>query len=198
VSFIGRPPVLGGGLLGLGAALPALMFTIGSGWGGLMAVPKMGVSVVAIVTGSSILVTWLRGGQRFGLGGSAGGLAGRPARQYTARSPKRTAATATALTIGIALVSAFGVVGESLKAAQRDVAVMFCLFGAALGIGLGVVLAWAAVSAIPDTAVAKVAIPYESVLFTVLIAVLAGVLAAVIPARRASTLNVLDAIATTS
>jgi hypothetical protein len=174
VSFIGRPPVLGGGLLGLGAALPALMFTIGSGWGGLMAVPKMGVSVVAIVTGSSILVTWLRGGQRFGLGGSA------------------------ALTIGIALVSAFGVVGESLKAAQRDVAVMFCLFGAALGIGLGVVLAWAAVSAIPDTAVAKVAIPYESVLFTVLIAVLAGVLAAVIPARRASTLNVLDAIATPS
>jgi putative ABC transport system permease protein len=442
VSAIGQPFVLGAGLLGMGVALPVLMFTVGDGAGGLMFVPKMMVSTLAIVTGGSIVMTWLRGGRRFGLGGSAGGLAGRLARQNAARSPRRTAATATALTIGIALVSAFGVVGESLKATQSEVSnrairadlfvgsddthvdgelavqvsqldgvaatsrvrynqirigdevesvaafeaktgdrlidfavsqgsvdglldggvlvfadeaedrslavgdtvavefvdreteqllvagifddnplekrwvvdlglyerhvsgtddnivavsfangadsealtadveaigaqfgspdvlnvaevvedlegeanlvivivnsllgltlfvaflgvintivlsviertrevgllravgmtrrqikgtirwesVMVCLFGASLGIGLGVLFAWAAVSAIPDGDISEVAIPYESVLFTVLVAVLAGVVAAVIPARRASKLDVLDAIATT-
>ncbi len=442
VGFVGQAPVLGAGLFGLGLAMPVLMFTIGDGTGGLMFGPKMVVSIVAMVTGASTFITWLRGGRRFGLGGSAGGLAGRLARQNAARSPRRTAATATALTIGIAVVSAFGVVGESLKATQGDVAarairadlfvgsddttidgeladrvaaldgvaevsriryneirvgddveevaayeadtgdrlidfaisvgsvdgladngvlvysdvaddrsldvgdtvavefvdqrteqlvvagifddnplekgwvidlsvyerhvsgtdddvvavsfaegtdsealvasveaigeqfaspdvlnaaemtedveneanlliwivnsllgltlfvafigvvntivlsviertrevgllravgmtqrqvkgairwesVMVCLFGATLGIGLGVVFAWAAVSAIPDGDIANVAIPYESVLFTVLVAVLAGVVAAVIPARRAAKLDVLDAIATT-
>jgi putative ABC transport system permease protein len=440
VDFAGRPPVLGGGLTALGVSLPVLVFTVGDGARGIAFLPKMAVSALAIVVGISILATWLRGGRRTGVGGSAGGLAGQLARQNAARSPRRTAATATALTIGIALVSAFGVVGESLKSAQSDIisrsvqadlfvtsdktmssevadrlestrgvaevsrvryneirigddiekvaayeadtgdrlislavsagsvdgvldggvlvfadtaedrsigigdtvtvefpdneteqlvvagifddnalerewivdlgvyerhvsstdddlvavsfapgadadaltaeveavandvgsykvlnaaeiteelegelklivtiinsllsltlfvaflgvintivlsviertrevgllravgmtrrqvkatirweSVMVCLFGAALGIGLGVLFAWAAVSVIPDEFIANVVVPYESVLFTVLVAVLAGVLAAVIPARRAARLDVLDAIST--
>ena len=47
-----------------------------------------------------------------------------------------------------------------------------------------------------DDIIATVGIPYESVLFAILAAALAGVLAALLPARRAAKLNVLDAIAT--
>ncbi len=43
------------------------------------------------------------------------GVAGRLARQNAARSPRRTAATAVALTIGLALVAMVSVVGQSLK-----------------------------------------------------------------------------------
>ena len=119
VTIIGRAPVLGAGLLGLGLAL--LAFTVGGdGSGGAMAAAKVVVSLVAVVIGVSILGTWLRGGRRFGLGGSASGLAGDLARQNAARSPQRTAATATALTIGIALVSTVSLVGQSFKASFAE------------------------------------------------------------------------------
>ena len=38
--------------------------------------------------------------------------------------------------------------------------------------------------------------PYETILFAILVAALAGVLAALFPARRAAKLNVLEAITT--
>jgi putative ABC transport system permease protein len=125
VSFVGRTPVLGTSLLALGVALPVLTFTVGEGvpdgvLGWITFVVKMLVSLLAVVTGGSILVTALRHGRHFGLGGSAAGLAGQLARQNAARAPQRTAATATALTIGIALVSTVGVVGESLKSSFAD------------------------------------------------------------------------------
>ena len=68
------------------------------------------------------------------------------------------------------------------------------MFGAVLGIVLGILFAWAAVSAIPDDIIGTVAVPYESVLFAILAAALAGVIAALLPARRAAKLDVLDAI----
>jgi putative ABC transport system permease protein len=125
VSLIGQPEVLGASLLGLGVLLPVLTFTIGDGapdgvLSGISFTFKMGVSVVAAVTGLSILATAVRGGRATGLGGSAAGLEGRLARQNASRSPQRTAATATALTIGIALVSTVGVVGESIKSSFLD------------------------------------------------------------------------------
>lgn len=124
VNLIGRSQILGLSLLGLGLALPILIFTVGDGMpdsitGWITFVLKMFVSVVAVVTGASIVIGRLRGSP-FGIGGSAAGLEGRLARQNAARSPQRTAATATALTIGIALVSTVGVVGESLKASFAD------------------------------------------------------------------------------
>jgi putative ABC transport system permease protein len=124
VNFIGQSRMLALSLLALGIALPALIFTIGdgvpdsiTGWIGF--VLKIFVSVVAVITGASILMSTVQG-RPLGIGGSAAGLEGRLARQNAARTPQRTAATATALTIGIALVSTVGVVGESLKASFAE------------------------------------------------------------------------------
>ena len=44
------------------------------------------------------------------------GISGRLARQNAVRSPRRTAATAVALTVGLALVAAVSIIGQSLKA----------------------------------------------------------------------------------
>ena len=120
VDLLGRAPVLGVALLAMGLLLPALTFTVGKGlpgspFSGVLFAIKMLVSLVAVLTGASILASLARGGQPIGIGGSGAGLEGRLARQNAARSPQRTAATATALTIGIALVATVGVVGQSLK-----------------------------------------------------------------------------------
>ncbi|MFF0013757.1 ABC transporter permease [Streptomyces sp. NPDC005374] len=90
------------------------------------------------------------------------GVTGRLARRNALRSPKRTAATASALMIGVAVVSLFTVFGASLKATMDqtvsrsfagDVAVSTPSFGAG-GSGLSPRLA-AAVQRLPevDTAV---------------------------------------------
>jgi len=125
VDLMGRAPVLGVALLGMGLLLPALTFTVGDGlpggpFSGIVFVIKMVVSLVAVLTGASIVASLARGGRTVGIGGSGAGLEGRLARQNAARSPQRTAATATALTIGIALVATVGVVGQSLKATFAD------------------------------------------------------------------------------
>ncbi|MEM7339529.1 MAG: FtsX-like permease family protein [Actinomycetota bacterium] len=120
VEFVGRPYVLGGILFVLGVGLPLIRLTVGDGlpdtvfsWVGF----TVGTTIAAIaaITGFLILASAISG-RSIGFGGSAAGLAGRMARRNAARSPQRTAATATALTIGIALVAAAGVVAESLKA----------------------------------------------------------------------------------
>ncbi len=123
VNFLGRPEVLGSSLLVLGLGLIALV-AAGSGLpDGIVStvsfVIKMFVSGVAIITGLSILLSKSTG-RSLGLGGSAGGLEGQLAKQNAARNPQRTAATATALTIGIALVATVGTVGESLKASFSE------------------------------------------------------------------------------
>lgn len=125
VSVLGKPAVLGGALLGLGLLLIVLTFSIGDGApSGVLSiitfVPKMIVSVVAVIVGLSIIATNSRGGKPVGLGGSGASLEGRMATRNAARSPQRTAATATALTIGIALISTVGTVGESIKASFSD------------------------------------------------------------------------------
>jgi putative ABC transport system permease protein len=48
------------------------------------------------------------------------GATGRLGRENAMRNPRRTASTASALMIGLALVSAFGVLGQSIKAGVRE------------------------------------------------------------------------------
>lgn len=96
----------------------------------------------------------------------------------------------------IGLLRAVGLTRRQLRRAVRWEAAIVSVFGALLGITLGVVFGVAASIAIPDTAVKSVAIPWLNLAIYVVVAALAGLIAAILPARRAARMNVLDAIAT--
>jgi len=93
----------------------------------------------------------------------------------------------------IGLLRAVGTSKKQLRSAVRWEAVIVSIFGAVLGVLMGLLFGWAAVVAIPDSFVSEVAIPWWISLFVIAGALL-GVVAAVFPARRAANLNVLDAI----
>lgn len=94
----------------------------------------------------------------------------------------------------IGLLRAVGMTRRQLRRAIRWEAVIVSVFGAVLGIILGTIFGVAAVIAIPDTFIDTVAIPWGGLVVYVVIAAVAGILAAIGPARRASRLNILDAI----
>ena len=75
----------------------------------------------------------------------------------------------------------------------RHESVITALIGAALGLGLGVSLSALVTQALSDSDMV-LSIPWQSLGAFTLVAVLAGIGAAVMPARRASRLNVLDAL----
>lgn len=96
----------------------------------------------------------------------------------------------------IGLLRAVGMTRKQLKSSVRWEAVIVSLFGALLGIGMGVVLASAGIAAIPEGFVTSTAIPWGSLVVYLAAGAVLGVVAAYFPARRASKMNVLDAIAT--
>ncbi len=91
----------------------------------------------------------------------------------------------------IGLMRAVGMTRRQTRAMIRWEAAVVSLFGALLGVVVGLVFGWVAVQAI---AIDQFAIPVSSLVLYVLVATLAGLIAASFPARRASRLNVLDAI----
>jgi putative ABC transport system permease protein len=75
----------------------------------------------------------------------------------------------------------------------RHESIVTALIGAALGIGVGMFLAVITSLALSDYGVVF-AVPYGTLTVFVGVAVLAGMLAAILPARRAAKLNVLEAL----
>ncbi|MEV0172216.1 ABC transporter permease [Streptomyces sp. NPDC050803] len=148
---------LGLGALAIGVTLTGVLASPSVWMAGFGAVLALAAFVVLGPVASSTAVQIL-GGPLDRLRGVTGGLA----RRNALRSPKRTAATASALMIGVAVVSLFTVFGASLKATMDqtvsrsfagDVAVSAPSFGAG-GSGLSPRLA-DAVQQLPevDTAV---------------------------------------------
>jgi len=90
----------------------------------------------------------------------------------------------------IGMMRAVGMTRRQVRRMVRHESIITALIGAGLGLPLGLVVAWAMAAAL-DTPFALPVL--QLVLFTV-VAILAGVLAAVAPARRASKLNVLNAL----
>ena len=91
------------------------------------------------------------------------------------------------------------VVGMSRRQMRRMVrweSVVIALFGGVVGIALGVFWGWAFARALQEQGVTVFRIPVVEVLLFVVGSMVAGVLAAVLPAWRASRLDVLEAIAT--
>ncbi|MGI9607808.1 MAG: ABC transporter permease [Acidimicrobiales bacterium] len=94
----------------------------------------------------------------------------------------------------IGLLRAVGMTRRQLRSTIRWEAVVVSLFGAVLGVLMGLLLGWSAVVAIPDSFISKVGIPWVQLGVYVVVGGVMGVIAAYFPARRAAKLNVLDAI----
>ncbi|GAB2502324.1 ABC transporter permease [Nocardiopsis aegyptia] len=92
-----------------------------------------------------------------------------------------------------ALLRALGLTRGQLRRMLSLEAVLLCLIGAGVGIGLGVVFGWAAVGAtLPD---AILSVPGAQIAVFIVIAVLAGLLASVLPGRRAAGTSITGALA---
>jgi len=95
----------------------------------------------------------------------------------------------------IGLLRAVGMTRTQLRSTIRSEAIVVSVFGALLGVAMGLLLGWAAVVAIPDSFISQVGIPWLQLVAYVIVGVIIGLVAAYFPARRAAQLNVLDAIA---
>ena len=92
----------------------------------------------------------------------------------------------------IGLLRAVGLSRRSVRAMIRWEAIIVALIGALVGLVLGVFLGAVSVTAIP--AFKALSIPWGSMIVFLIVAAIFGVLAAILPARRAARLNVLEAI----
>jgi putative ABC transport system permease protein len=95
----------------------------------------------------------------------------------------------------LGLLRAVGMSRAQMRTMIRWEAAVVAVFGAVLGVVLGVPFGIAACTALPDSFVSTVSIPWVSLVIYVLLAAVAGLAAAVFPARRAARLNILEAIA---
>jgi ABC-type antimicrobial peptide transport system permease subunit len=93
----------------------------------------------------------------------------------------------------IGMLRAVGMTRRQVRRMIRHESIVTALIGAALGMGVGIFLAGLTTLALSDYGVVF-AIPYRSLAAFVVVAIIAGLLAAILPARRASRLNVLQAL----
>ena len=94
----------------------------------------------------------------------------------------------------LGLVRAVGMTKRQLRRMVRFEAALVATFGAVLGVSIGLLFGWGVVQALPASFASTLAIPVQSIAVLMIVAATAGVLAAVLPARRAGRLDVLDAI----
>ncbi|RLU96805.1 ABC transporter [Streptomyces griseocarneus] len=95
----------------------------------------------------------------------------------------------------IGMLRAIGLARTGVKQMIRLESVMIAMFGAVLGVGVGIFLAWSGGhllrSSFPEY---QMVVPWGRIAIFLLLALAVGVLAAVWPARRASKLNMLESI----
>ena len=96
----------------------------------------------------------------------------------------------------IGLLRAVGMTRRQLRRSVRWEAVIVSVFGAVVGIVVGLALGTALSLAVPENVIDRITVPYGTIIAVLIGAILAGVLAAWYPARKASKMDVLEAIAT--
>jgi putative ABC transport system permease protein len=79
----------------------------------------------------------------------------------------------------------------------RVESVVIAVYGAVLGLAVGIGFGWAFVRALHGQGVTEFSLPLGRLVQVLIVAGLAGVLAAALPARRAARLDVLEAVAST-
>ncbi len=95
----------------------------------------------------------------------------------------------------LGLLRAVGMSRRQLRRMVRLEAVIVAVFGAVLGLVVGLLFGFAVSIALPDNFISGVTVPYGTLVSLVVLAAVVGVLAAILPARRASRLDILDAVA---
>jgi putative ABC transport system permease protein len=93
----------------------------------------------------------------------------------------------------IGMLRAIGMTRRQVRRMIRYESIVTALIGAALGIGVGIFLAALATRALSGYGIVF-AVPVGALTAFVVVAIAAGMLAAILPARRASRLNVLEAL----
>jgi putative ABC transport system permease protein len=93
----------------------------------------------------------------------------------------------------IGMLRTIGMTRRQARRMIRHESVITALIGTALGLGLGLFLAGLVIEAVSMDGLAFV-IPVQALAGFTAVAVIAGIGAAILPARRASRLNVLDAL----
>jgi putative ABC transport system permease protein len=96
----------------------------------------------------------------------------------------------------LGLLRAVGMARKQIKRMIRTESVLICSFGGLLGLVVGSVFGIALQQALEGQGVTELGFPVVTLVVYLLCSALAGVVAAALPARRASRLNVLQAIAT--
>ena len=94
----------------------------------------------------------------------------------------------------IGLLRAVGMSRSQVRWMITDESVVTALFGAIVGSALGLALGWVVVAAFSAEGLSTFSIPVAQIAIWLGVAALAGVVAAILPARRASRLDVLQAI----
>jgi putative ABC transport system permease protein len=96
----------------------------------------------------------------------------------------------------LGLLRAVGMTRSQMRSAVRWESVIIAFIGTALGLVIGSVFGWAVIRALSDQGIDDFTYPFALLVVVAIFAFLAGVVAAVLPARRASRLDVLQAITT--
>ena len=95
----------------------------------------------------------------------------------------------------LGLVRAVGMTTQQMLRMVLFEGAIIAAFGGVLGILLGTAFGSVAVSVMPDDFIRALDIPVVDLLSYLVVAAIAGIAAAIVPARRAARLNILDAIA---
>ena len=94
----------------------------------------------------------------------------------------------------IGLLRAIGLQRIETRWMIRSEASIIAVFGAVMGVVIGVFFGWAIIQALSDEGFSSFVVPFQSIVMWIAITGLLGVVFALIPAWRASKLNVLEAI----
>ncbi len=96
----------------------------------------------------------------------------------------------------LGLLRAVGMTRSQMRATVRWESVIIALFGTLLGLLIGLFFGWVMVEALKSQGFSAFSVPVGQLALIVVLGALAGVLAAIVPARRAARLDVLQAITT--